>query len=68
MSNTLFSQRHYTAVQAVLHEAGRRIRAGLEYRPCCEQAHEAICEQVANLFEADNERFHRDRFLEECQR
>ena len=63
MATSMFSRRHYEAVAAILRDAGN---------PPCDHAAflmwRTIYDRFATMFEADNPRFDRAKFQEECER
>jgi len=70
MATSMFCKRHYEAIAAILNEALKRERY-VEERSTVGDGENIVMhirEDLADLFEADNERFNRKKFEEACER
>jgi len=63
MATSMFSKRHYEAVAAILKETGEPNFCFTAF-----DMRDAIKDRLADLFEADNEKFNRDKWEEACER
>jgi hypothetical protein len=63
MATSMFSRRHYEAIAAILKETGEPNFCFTAF-----DMWDAIKDRLADLFAADNERFSRKTFEEECER
>ena len=63
MATSMFSRRHYEAIAAILRDAGNDTT-------CYDVSElwEVMRERFTTMFEADNLRFDRKKFQEECER
>ena len=58
MANSMFSKRHYQAIAEIFRD----------YPIVTPEIRDDLRDALADLFEADNERFNRQAFEEECER